>query len=574
MPGGMVTVFAAECNDYMTWQSVTVVYTHRKMGVPGPIIRILTCDEQALKDYADVDVVPTHVSPSWTYDKNNNDAYLAYNKPGALIDWLHKAPPSEEWVLVMDPDMIIRDTFSEWGRVYGADRGWAVSLYFGYMQGVANNLSATHVPEIAPRSDTLAGPRGRRGDMASGVVLMHRDDLKRVAPLWLHYSETVRDDPLGYKETGDEYARRPGQKPWISEMYGYSFGAAKAGVWHRVDYNAQLYPGYQAFDKPLILHYGRMWELTPAHGPAWRYQKHWFRNFKATQCPPWPHLGMELSGQDVAPQVTGGLFPPPPHPAEFAHLPPPERYKELLSIQVIATVNAALCERHLAKCPPSQELNEQCDQVKQLEREVDDAILEVERGPGICTDRKPTTECRNWAARKLCWQDTGFMHNWCRETCGLCRLPAGRRQVAWNESLSGAGANGGLRQKQLGGRKEQLPHWTEQLRTAKVHRMHADHAHAEEEGAHQASASGGGGLGLLVKGSGSGGGRTVLGFSGSGGSGMLYAAVTGWALALGLLAGWVLRGLLRLRQRSGAGSVSRLPVGKLGRPRASTTLLG
>lgn len=161
-----------------------------------------------------------------------------------------------------------------------------------------------------------------------------------------------------------------------------------------------------------------------------------------------------------------------------------------------------------------------------------------------------------------------------RETCGLCRLPAGRRQVAWNESLSGAGANGGLRQKQLGGRKEQLPHWTEQLRTAKVHRMHADHAHAEEEGAHQASASGGGGLGLLVKGSGSGGGRTVLGFSGSGGSGMLYAAVTGWALALGLLAGWVLRGLLRLRQRSGAGSVSRLPVGKLGRPRASTTLLG
>lgn len=144
------------CSDYMTWQSVTVVYTHRKMGVPGPIIRqamsillalcckaakmlrqhpafrqhrllslqrcrrilpapigpvlspsardsvsrlrggpeglplsgqnrtrkaqlaplhallppaqhrrILTCDEQALKDYADVDVVPTHVSPRW-----------------------------------------------------------------------------------------------------------------------------------------------------------------------------------------------------------------------------------------------------------------------------------------------------------------------------------------------------------------------------------------------------------------------------------------------------------------------------------------------------------------------------
>lgn len=30
---------------------------------------------------------------------------------------------------------------------------------------------------------------------------------------------------------------------------------------------------HSAPDKPLILHYGRMWELTLAHGPAWRYQK-------------------------------------------------------------------------------------------------------------------------------------------------------------------------------------------------------------------------------------------------------------------------------------------------------------
>ncbi|KAL4421895.1 hypothetical protein ABPG77_003697 [Micractinium sp. CCAP 211/92] len=646
MPGGMVTVFAAECNDYMTWQSIAVVYTHRKMGVPGPIIRILTCDEQALKQYPGVDVVPTHVSPSWTYDKRNNDAYLAYNKPGALIDWLRKAPPKEEWVLVMDPDMVIRDSFTDWGRVYGADRGWAVSLYFGYMRGVANNLSATHIPEVQPCTDSLAGPRGRRSDMASGVVLMHREDLKHVAPLWLHYSEAVRDDPLGYKETGDEYAKHPGQKPWISEMYGYSFGAAKAGVWHRVDYHAQLYPGYQAFDKPLILHYGRMWELTPARGPAWRYQKHWFNSFKATQCPPWPHLGMELTGPEAALKVPGGLFPPPPHPAEFGvsawsvpgapvpaaarvdpgtrslrpctacmHgllcvlcLPSPaapaaaddhslawggmllthratlrlhtfrtvqpleQRYKELLSIQVIATVNAALCERHLAKCPPSRELTDQCGKVKQLERDVDDAILEVERRPGICTDRKPTPECRNWAARRLCWQDTGFMHNWCRATCGLCRLPSGQRQVAWNESLSAVGAHTAWQQKQRGGRKEQLPHWTEQLHTAEVHRMHTDRGRSDQE-ADEGSALTGRSSSILFKGGSS--GRTVLGFGSSGGGSLLYAAVSGWALALGLLAGWVLRGVLRYHQRqhSAACGMSRLPVAKPGRPRASTALL-
>lgn len=38
------------------------------------------------------------------------------------------------------------------------------------------------------------------------------------------------------------------------------------------------------------------------------------------QCPPWPHMSVEMSGQEAAPAVTGGLFPHPPHPSEFADL--------------------------------------------------------------------------------------------------------------------------------------------------------------------------------------------------------------------------------------------------------------
>jgi hypothetical protein len=45
--------------------------------------------------------------------------------------------------------------------------------------------------------------------------------------------------------TGDVYAKKPGDKPWISEMYGYSYGAAKADVWHRSEVESMLYPGYQ-----------------------------------------------------------------------------------------------------------------------------------------------------------------------------------------------------------------------------------------------------------------------------------------------------------------------------------------
>ncbi len=42
-----------------------------------------------------------------------------------LLSALVQAPPKEEWVLILDPDMQIRDTFSDWGRVYGAGGWWA-----------------------------------------------------------------------------------------------------------------------------------------------------------------------------------------------------------------------------------------------------------------------------------------------------------------------------------------------------------------------------------------------------------------------------------------------------------------
>lgn len=54
--------------------------------------------------------------------------------------------------------------------------------------------------------------------------MMHIDDLRALAPFWLHKTEEVRADTEHYATniTGDIY-----QQGWISEMYGYSFGAAE-----------------------------------------------------------------------------------------------------------------------------------------------------------------------------------------------------------------------------------------------------------------------------------------------------------------------------------------------------------
>ena len=59
--------------------------------------------------------------------------------------------------------------------------GWAVSAYFGYLKGVSNELALKHVPYVVPRNDTLAGPRGRRGDQVPSPILCHfslRNDLQ------------------------------------------------------------------------------------------------------------------------------------------------------------------------------------------------------------------------------------------------------------------------------------------------------------------------------------------------------------------------------------------------------------
>ncbi|AQK94138.1 hypothetical protein ZEAMMB73_Zm00001d010484 [Zea mays] len=84
---------------------------------------------------------------------------------------------------------------------------------------------------------------------------MHIDDLRALAPLWLSKIEEVRQDKSNWSTniTGDIYGMG-----WISEMYGYSFGAAEVGLWHKINDDIMIYPGYTPRPgiEPLILHYG------------------------------------------------------------------------------------------------------------------------------------------------------------------------------------------------------------------------------------------------------------------------------------------------------------------------------
>lgn len=47
-----------------------------------------------------------------------------------------------------------------------------------------------------------------------------------------------------WRLSGDQYVEKGG-KPWISEMYGYVYAAAKHDVWHKWDLTTMHYPTYQ-----------------------------------------------------------------------------------------------------------------------------------------------------------------------------------------------------------------------------------------------------------------------------------------------------------------------------------------
>ena len=44
------TVITTECGGYFSWQTLGLVYSHRKAGQPGPLTRLLSCTEEQLKD--------------------------------------------------------------------------------------------------------------------------------------------------------------------------------------------------------------------------------------------------------------------------------------------------------------------------------------------------------------------------------------------------------------------------------------------------------------------------------------------------------------------------------------------
>lgn len=396
--------FLTDCTLYSDWQTVGMAFSYRESKQVGAITRVMCCTDDERKRYHTqlLEIMPTHIAPSFAYNERTKDHYAAYNKPGAVVDWLQHVTPEEDWILVLDSDMYLRKPLVP--SAYNLQKGWCISADYTYMIGCNNELAVRHIPQIAPRNDTLAGPAGRLADQVGGFFFMHRDDLQRVAPLWLSTTEEVREDPEAWRLAGDQYVKGPGDKPWISEMYGYAFAAAKSNVWHRWDLVTMTYPKYLLRGIPKLIHYGLLFEVN-----EYKFDKHWHYDLDVTVCPPW-----DLKDFKKRP---GGIFPHAPRPSELQSTPFYKYYINLVAIETVAILNAALCDFHVKHCPPSEQLTEVCDAAVERYNEVKRAVADAEVTVA-CTDFQES--CGNWAANGQCDSNLDYMTTNCRKSCKKC----------------------------------------------------------------------------------------------------------------------------------------------------------
>ncbi|KAI4350574.1 hypothetical protein L6164_005021 [Bauhinia variegata] len=311
------TLFSVECQNYFDWQTVGLMNSYRKAKQPGPITRLLSCTDEEKKNYRGMHLAPTLEVPSMSRHPRTGDWYPAINKPAGVVHWLKHSKDAEnvDWVVILDADMIIRGPIIPWEL--GAEKGRPVAAYYGYLRGCDNILAQLHTkhPQLC--------------DKVGGLLAMHIDDLRTLAPMWLSKTEEVREDRAhwGTNITGDIYG-----EGWISEMYGYSFGAAEVGLRHKINDNLMIYPSYIPPEgiEPILLHYG-----LPFSVGNWSFNK------------------LAHHEDDIV-YNCGQLFPEPPYPREVKQMEidPNQRRALFLSLECMNILNEGLLLQHEANgCP-------------------------------------------------------------------------------------------------------------------------------------------------------------------------------------------------------------------------------
>lgn len=252
-------VVTTNANVYQAWQVRVMYYWYKKQkaaqgpeGQMGGFTRVLHDSADKL-----VDEIPTCV-----VDRLQNEmGFVVLSRPNAFKQFFEKCPDIEEdYILMAEPDhLYLRplDNLMQ-GRTPAAFPFFYINPK-GFPELIRRFAGAHLTDEEIEAMDPIG----------SSPVFIHKDDLRKVAPIWHDTTLKIKTDPEADKAWG-----------WVLEMYGYTIAAKIAGLQHDLRPKLQAQPPWdKSVGEFYILHftYGNDYDengvFTPGKYGAWRFDK-------------------------------------------------------------------------------------------------------------------------------------------------------------------------------------------------------------------------------------------------------------------------------------------------------------
>jgi len=220
---------SAQCKNYQDWQSFVLYWSAVKNWSSVNYIRLLSCTSPS--NYKYTMKVPSFVCSDWGIHPKTGDQYLPYNRPVSIVDYFKSNNPKQEFMVIIDPDTIILKPLDD----LGVQKGIPVGQKYDYLYNDdgLNKVAKKLIPQFANRVQPIGMP-----------MIIHRDDLKQLAPLWLKYTEDIRNDV----ELKDLVT-------WTAEMHSYCIAAAVLNLKHIMRDDLADRTPYNLVDNPYVLHY-------------------------------------------------------------------------------------------------------------------------------------------------------------------------------------------------------------------------------------------------------------------------------------------------------------------------------
>lgn len=147
------------------------------------------------------------------------------SQPYSIYLWLQQREPKEDYIIFLDADVIIYNRITIEALLdLGLQRGSPLSGKARFMKGLENE-------RIELKGSV---PNSEKAQKVGGFYIMHHKDMKKVAGMWLHYTDEMRNNPKNW-DAGDDFNLKGKRAPWVAEMYGYSFACAHFNLVHKCE---------------------------------------------------------------------------------------------------------------------------------------------------------------------------------------------------------------------------------------------------------------------------------------------------------------------------------------------------